>query len=60
VTKHEIASAIGELFVELVWKLPTKRKPWQSEDHNMVIFDAAALGVTLFAKQDDPTRTAEE
>ena len=60
VTKQEIASAIAERFAELVWKLPPKRKPWQSEGHNMVIFDAASLGVAFFAKQDDSLREVQK
>jgi hypothetical protein len=47
-TKHQIASLLAEWFEDLSWKLPPKRKPWQSEDHNMPIFDAAATGMTFF------------
>jgi len=47
-TKHEIASALAERFEDIAWKLPKKRKVWQSERHNMLIFDAVATGVAFF------------
>ena len=51
-TRFEIASAIVELFEELSWKLPRKRKPWQNDKPNMLIFDAAGLGLAYFASCD--------
>jgi len=53
-TKYAIARALAERFPELRWALPPKRKPWQSEDYRMSIFDAAALGVAYFACQGKP------
>src|SRR5439155_1023562 len=50
-TKYAIASALAQSFPELAWKLPPKRKPWESEDYRMSIFDAAAVGVAYFASQ---------
>jgi hypothetical protein len=47
-TKYEIASALVRAFPELMVRLPPKRKPWQSEDSRMSIFDAVALGLTYF------------
>ena len=44
-TKHHVASALAKQYPELAWKLPAKRKPWETENHNMTIFDAAAIGV---------------
>ena len=38
---------LAEWFDELSWKLPPKCKPWQSEDHNLTIFDAAATAMTF-------------
>ena len=32
--------------------LPPRRKPWESEDYRMSIFDAAALGVAYFDRQN--------
>lgn len=45
--KHQIATVIAEWYPELAWRLPPKRKPWQSEPHSAALFDAAAAGVGL-------------
>jgi hypothetical protein len=58
-TKHEIATVLAGWFEELSWRLPLRRKPWQSERHNMVIFDAVALGVVFFATQDASLKASE-
>lgn len=42
-TKHQVAIVVTSLLPELAWKLPHKRKPWESEHYRMSIFDAAAL-----------------
>lgn len=47
-SKYRIACLIAEIFPELAWKLPPKRKNWQPEHHNMTIFDAVSLGLTYF------------
>ena len=47
--KHEIATALAQCFPGLALRLPPKRKPWQSEDSRMSIFDAAALALTYYA-----------
>jgi hypothetical protein len=47
-TKHEIALTLAEWFKDIAWKLPNKKKTWQSERFNMVIFDALATGVAFF------------
>lgn len=49
-TKYAVASALAQRFPELSWRLPPKRKPWQSEDYRTSIFDAAALGAAYFAR----------
>lgn len=49
--KQEIASALAQRFAALALRLPPKRKPWQSEDSRMSIFDAAALGHTYLARR---------
>jgi len=36
-------------YSELLSILPPKRRPWQSEDYRMTIFDAAAVGIAYFA-----------
>ena len=50
-SKDEIASTLAERFEEITWKLPKKRKKWQSERYNMLIFDAVATGVAFFASK---------
>lgn len=45
-TKYSIAKRLTIHFPELGEKLPPPRKPWQSEDERMSIFDALALAVT--------------
>jgi hypothetical protein len=44
--KYGIAMVVSDRFPELADRVPTKRKPWQSEDYRMSIFDAMALGLT--------------
>jgi hypothetical protein len=51
--KQEIAMLVAAAFPELGWRLPPPRKPWQREPHGMVMFEAAALGLTFFARLDD-------
>jgi hypothetical protein len=49
--KHDIARMVAERFPQLSWRLPPRRKPWQSESQRQSIFDAASLGVYYFAQQ---------
>ena len=43
-TKHTVAQVLARRFPqELSHRLPPKRKPWNSEDYRMGIFDAVAL-----------------
>lgn len=44
-TKHETAKVLITSFPELESVLPPKRRPWQSEDARMNIFDAVGLAV---------------
>ena len=46
-TKHEIATTLAGWFEELTWKLPPKRKPWQSEHPTSLIFEALAVAITI-------------
>lgn len=48
--KHEVGGIIATHFPELGWRFPPKRKPWQSEDYRMSIFDAAATGLAYYAR----------
>jgi hypothetical protein len=50
-TKYGIATALVRAFPELMVRLPPKRKPWQSEDSRMSIFDAVALGLAYFGRK---------
>jgi hypothetical protein len=51
--KDDIARMVADRFPELSWRLPPKRKPWQSEPARQSIFDAASLGVFYFAQNGD-------
>ncbi|OAI57507.1 hypothetical protein AYO50_01465 [Acidobacteria bacterium SCGC AG-212-P17] len=43
--KDEVSQIVVTYFPELAWRLPAKRRPWQSEPLSQVLFDAAALAV---------------
>jgi hypothetical protein len=43
--KYAVAELVAREFPELAWRLPKKRKAWQSERLVQAIFDAAALVV---------------
>ncbi len=55
-TKYEIAQAVTTILPELAWKLPRKRRAWETENHRMSIFDAAAA-VVAFVESGDDLRT---
>ena len=44
-TKHENSRRAAEQFSALRWKMPPKRKPWESEDYRMSMFSAATLAM---------------
>ena len=47
-TKHEMAKILAEKYsIELAEKLPKKRRPWESEDGRMDLFEAVALAVVF-------------
>jgi len=56
-TKHEVASFVAQMFPELLWKLPPKRRIWESEHPIMAMFDAVALGFAYWQRDGarDPT-----
>jgi hypothetical protein len=58
-TKQQIATSMAGCFPEIEWKLPPPRKPWQTEDWRMVLFDAVALGFAYFAITMDPDAARE-
>jgi len=47
-TKHDIATSLAKQFEELSWKLPRRRRFYQSEAPVMVVFDAVANGIAFF------------
>jgi hypothetical protein len=50
-TRDEIAAVLARIFPELHWKIPPKRRPWQSEHPRMTMFDAVALGLAYWQYQ---------
>jgi len=55
--KHDVARMVADRFPELSWRLPPKRKPWQSEPARMPLFDAASLGVFYFEQKEKKQET---
>jgi hypothetical protein len=51
VTKHDIAMSLANQFEELSWKLPHRRKAFQSEAPAMLVFDALANGVAFVERK---------
>ena len=49
-TKYEIAQAIAIQIPAFAHRIPRFRKPWMSEDSRQSLFDAAALGLTYYAR----------
>ena len=49
-TKYEIARAISAQIPAFAHRMPGIRKPWMSEDPRQSLFDAAALGLTYYAR----------
>ena len=59
-SKHEIATMLAQVFPEILWMLPPKRKIWQSEHPRMAMFDAVALGFAYWQRDDNHDPRAEE
>jgi hypothetical protein len=51
-SKREIASMLAQMFPELLCKLPTERKIWESEHPIMTMFDAVALGFAYWQRDN--------
>jgi hypothetical protein len=47
-TREEIAVTLAQMFPDLLWALPPKRKAWQAEHPRMSMFDAVALALTYW------------
>jgi hypothetical protein len=55
-SKYEIATILVQVFPGINWRLPPKRKIWESEHPRMAMFDAVALGFAywqIYGAQDD-------
>lgn len=52
IKKPEIAEIIASLIPAFAHRLPPKRKCWMGEDPRQNLFDAAALGLTFYARED--------
>jgi hypothetical protein len=50
-SKHSIAVLLAEWFPELALRVPAKRKLWESEPHNALLFDAVAIAVAYLTAQ---------
>jgi hypothetical protein len=56
-TRYEIAVLLTSRYPELGRRLPPKRKPWQTEDHRMTLFDAVAFGLTYILRLKKKVRS---
>lgn len=52
--KYAIAAAIAECYPELLPRLPSPRKGWQSEQFGITIFEAAAAGFVYYGRRLTP------
>src|SRR5258708_5293663 len=50
-SKSEIAKAIAIQIPAFAHRIPPLRKAWMSEDPRQTLFDAAALGITFYARR---------
>jgi hypothetical protein len=56
-SKYQIARAIAEWYPELQFRLPSSRKPYQSEKFGITIFEAAAAGFVYYGLKIAPPET---
>ncbi len=52
-TKPEIAATLASIFPELLSNIPPPRKVWQAEHPRMSVFDAIALGVAYWHREQN-------
>jgi hypothetical protein len=53
-TKQEVADGLAKRFpIELAFRLPPKRRPWESADSRMDIFDAVGLVVAYRTQKNN-------
>jgi|SRR5579872_841111 len=50
-SKHTTAVLLAEWFPELAWRVPPKRKAWESEPHNALLFDAVGTAVAILTME---------
>ena len=48
-SRHQVASVLADRFPELASRLPSRRRPWQSEAHRMNVFDATGIAFTAYS-----------
>lgn len=60
VAKHDIAASLANQFKELFWKLPRRRKAYQSEAPAMLVFDALANGMAFVENLTPPSSSSVE
>jgi hypothetical protein len=48
--KDDVASILVQMFPELFYCLPARRKKWQSEPHRMILFDAISVGFAYWQR----------
>lgn len=49
-SKYDRAKVLVSVYPELDWKLPPKRKAWESEPRSMMIFEAVEIGFVYWRK----------
>jgi hypothetical protein len=54
--KHERAALVADWFEELRWNVPPRRKAWEPERQNAVVFDAAATGIAFLGTQESQSQ----
>jgi hypothetical protein len=52
-TRHDLAQMVAVILPDIARRLPPKRKIWLPQDPRQALFDAAALGITCYAVNDD-------
>lgn len=53
--KYQIAAAIAAQYPELQHRLPSPRKRWESEKYGITLFEAAAIGLVYYRREQPPT-----
>lgn len=59
-SKYHIAAGIAARYPELLPRLPSARKPWQSEKYGITIFEAAAVGFVYYGEKISPPESRDK